>query len=261
MTRIPLYQIDAFTNRPFRGNPAAVCALDDWLPDETLQAIAAENNLSETAFIVADGQDWQLRWFTPATEVDLCGHATLATACALSHYLTPDAREFRFATRSGLLKVSCVGDRYVMDFPARPARPADAPAALLDALGVEPVDTGLSEDYLIVLTDEAAVRATDPDFRRLGTVPGCRGCIVTARGDEVDFVSRFFAPAVGVDEDPVTGSAHCTLTPYWSACLNKTALSARQISARGGELDCEQYGQRILIRGAAVPVMEATLLL
>ncbi len=261
MTRIPLYQIDAFTSRPFAGNPAAVCALEAWLPDDVLQAIAAENNLSETAFIVPGDGDWHLRWFTPAAEVNLCGHATLATACALRHYLAPGADEYRFSTRSGTLTVTCDDAGYAMDFPARPATPVAAPVALLEALGVAPRVTALSEDYLLVLDNEADVLAVVPDFPALALVPDCRGCIVTAPGRDVDFVSRFFAPAVGVDEDPVTGSAHCTLTPYWSRQLGRQVLTARQVSKRGGDLVCEDRGERIVIRGDAVPVIEGCLLI
>lgn len=261
MTRIPLYQIDAFTSRPFAGNPAAVCMLEDWLPDDVLQAIAAENNLSETAFIVAGDGGWQLRWFTPAAEVDLCGHATLATACALRHYVAPEADQYRFSTRSGTLTVTCEQTGYAMDFPARPATPVAAPEALVAALGVTPRVIALSEDYLLVLDDEAAVHAVSPDFPALAAVPGFRGCIVTAPGHDVDFVSRFFAPAVGIDEDPVTGSAHCTLTPYWSRKLGKQVLTARQVSKRGGDLVCEDRGERTVIRGDAVPVIEGSLLI
>ena len=261
MSRFPIYQIDAFTRERFHGNPAAVCLLDEWPEDGLLQAIAQENNLSETAFLVRGDPQRRLRWFTPATEVDLCGHATLATAFVLARFVVPEERRFTFATRSGALTVVREGDRFVMDFPAQPARPVSAPTALIKALGAEPLEAGLSADYLLVLEDEAAVRALEPDMRALAAIPGCRGFIATAPGDEADFVSRFFAPGAGVAEDPVTGSAHCTLTPYWSARLGKTRLKAHQVSARGGELECEDRGERVAIAGHAVAVVEGTLLL
>ncbi|MFO0995460.1 MAG: PhzF family phenazine biosynthesis protein [Alphaproteobacteria bacterium] len=256
---IPLFQIDAFTSRVFGGNPAAVCPLAAWLPDETMQAIAAENNLSETAFFVPRGEDYDLRWFTPATEVDLCGHATLATGALVLGRLAPDRRSVRFHTRSGVLAVAREGERFVMDFPARPATSVPADARVTAALGRAPSPLLSAErDYLAVFADEGEVRALAPDQAALMALDR-PGMIVTAPGREVDFVSRFFAPRMGVPEDPVTGSAHCTLTPYWVERLKKHMLSARQISARGGELDCELKGERVVMKGRAAFYLEGTI--
>jgi len=256
---IPLYQIDAFTSRVFGGNPAAVCPLATWLPAETMQAIAAENNLSETAFFVKEGGDYELRWFTPATEVDLCGHATLATAALIFERLAPGSAQVRFRTRSGPLEVSRDGELLIMDFPARPASPIKRSAAVVEALGAEPTELlAAPRDHLAVFEDERAVRALAPDFRALAALER-KGMIVTAPGEDSDFVSRFFAPAVGIAEDPVTGSAHCTLTPYWSKRLGKRRLSARQLSARGGELVCEDRGARVAIMGRTAFYLEGTI--
>lgn len=255
---IPLYQIDAFTGRVFGGNPAAVCPLRTWLPDETMQAIAAENNLSETAFFVPEGEDFDLRWFTPATEVDLCGHATLAAGALLLSKLAPSRSAVRFHTASGVLEVVKDGEWFAMDFPAWEAKPAKS-AAVAEALGAAPVEVLSNQrDYLAVFEREADIRALAPDFDKLGKLDRA-GMIVSAPGDEVDFVSRFFAPAMGICEDPVTGSAHCALTPYWSKRLNKASLNARQISARGGELICELRGERVVIRGRAAFYLEGSI--
>ena len=252
--KIPLYQLDAFSDRPFAGNPAAVCPLESWLDDEVLQEIAAENNLSETAFVVRDGEDFALRWFTPLSEVDLCGHATLATAWVLFNLLETDRDTLRFETRSGQLVVQLGEDGLlVMDFPARPAVPREAPRALIGGLGAEPLEVLASErDYLAVFPNEDDVRKLKPDFARLRGLDRL-GIIVSAPGESADFVSRFFAPSVGVPEDPVTGSAHCTLVPYWAARLGRgeAQLEARQISARGGELTCRLLGDRVTIAGRA----------
>jgi len=256
--RIPLYQIDAFTDRLFGGNPAAVCPLERWLPDAVMQAIAAENNLSETAFFVPAGDGFELRWFTPEREVDLCGHATLATGHLLLRHLDPDRESVAFSTRSGRLEVNRDGDLLVLDFPAYPPRAVDAPAGLFEALGHD-AEAVLQGNYLMVVyRDERAVRALDPDFSAM-TRAGLDEAIATARGVDCDFVSRFFAPGYGIPEDPVTGSAHCTLVPYWAGRLGKARLHARQVSSRGGELYCELRDDRVRIAGRAVTFLEGTI--
>lgn len=249
--RISLFQVDAFTEILFRGNPAAVCPLKRWLPDETLQCIAAENNLSETAFFIRNDDHYELRWFTPKMEVDLCGHATLATAFVILEMMDRRLEQIRFQTRSGLLTVAREGDCLAMVFPSRPGTPCDPPPALVEALGVVPRETLFARDYLAVLPSEAQVKAIQPDMYRLTALDGL-GVIVSARGDSSDFVSRFFAPKAGVAEDPVTGSAHCTLIPYWADRLGKPCLHARQVSQRGGELFCELLGDQVKIAGKAV---------
>jgi PhzF family phenazine biosynthesis protein len=256
--RIPLYQIDAFADRVFRGNPAAVCPLDAWLPDDVLQAIAAENNLAETAFFIPEGDAYGLRWFTPVMEVDLCGHATLASAYVIMEYLAPQRASVGFTTRSGLLTVERDGDRLAMDFPARPPEPCAAPDALLQGLGGQPEAVLRSRDYFVLYATEAEVRALRPRMDLLEKLDAL-GIIVTAPGSDCDFVSRFFAPGAGIPEDPVTGSAHCTLVPYWAQRLGKRALHARQLSARGGELWCEDRGERVRIAGNAVRFLEGTI--
>lgn len=248
--KIPCYHVDAFANAVFRGNPAAVCPLETWLPDTTLQSIAAENNLSETAFLVARGRDFELRWFTPTTEVDLCGHATLAAGFVLFTERGINAHSIRFHSRSGGLTVAREGDVFTLDFPSRPPLPAAAPETLIRGLGAHPTEVWQARDILAVFASAAAVRALAPDFALLKTLD-CLGIIATAPGDDCDFVSRFFAPAAGINEDPVTGSAHCTLIPYWSRRLGQAALLARQISARGGELTCRDAGERVFIGGRA----------
>ena len=253
--RTPIYQVDAFTSQRFAGNPAAVCPLEQWLSDRQMQQIAAENNLSETAFFVATGKGYDLRWFTPTTEVDLCGHATLATAHVLFHHLESRQETLHFYTRSGTLTVSRQGEQYMMDFPVDNLEPALAPRVLVEALQVEAQEVQMGrEDYLVVVASEAEVRALQPDFRQLKNVRS-RGVIVSAPGEEADFVSRCFFPNYGVDEDPVTGSAHTTLIPYWAERLSKQELSARQLSSRGGALSCTMLGERVAIAGAAVTYM------
>lgn len=272
--RIPLYQVDAFTDKRFHGNPAAICPLDHWLPDSVLQAIAAENNLSETAFYVrgngasASGGNEQatsgglhvdLRWFTPAIEVDLCGHATLAAALVILDIRKEISDELvEFQTKSGALVVRRDGDRYALDFPARPPASCDAHPDLAAALGAAPVEVLAARDYLCVFTSEDEVRALKPDMAKLATLDRF-GTIVTSPGSHCDFVSRFFAPAKGVPEDPVTGSSHCTLIPYWAKRLGKNSMHARQISARGGELWCEMRGDRVRISGHGVLYLEGTI--
>jgi PhzF family phenazine biosynthesis protein len=260
--RIPLYQVDAFTSEVFSGNPAAVCLLEKWLDDARLQSIAAENNLPETAFLVPTAEGFDLRWFTPVSEVALCGHATLASAFVLFECRKRPEETIRFRTRrSGQLVVTRRGDLLEMNFPARPAVKASPPAALIGALGAAPKEVHTSaEDILVVLETERDVREVRPDFLSLGGID-CRGIIVTARGDRSDFVSRFFAPRLGIPEDPVTGSAHCVLIPYWAALLEKRVLHALQISARGGELFCEDRGERVGIAGRAVLYLEGTIFL
>jgi predicted PhzF superfamily epimerase YddE/YHI9 len=251
--RLPIYQIDAFTDRLFGGNPAAVCPLQTWLPDATMQSIAAENNLAETAFFVPDAADFALRWFTPTVEVDLCGHATLAAAHVVFEYLQPQRESVRFQTlKAGTLSVSRRDGVLVMDFPVRPPAPCPPPAGLLAALGGTPREVWKARDHLVVYDSAAEIAALTPDLGALAAVD-CWAAIVTAPGDDdTDFVSRFFAPAQGVPEDPVTGSAHTTLVPYWAKRLGKTALTARQLSRRGGLLHCALRGERVDIAGKAV---------
>jgi PhzF family phenazine biosynthesis protein len=258
--KIPIYQVDAFTSEVFSGNPAAVVLLDHWIDDSTLQAVAAENNLSETAFLVRNPEGFDLRWFTPITEVALCGHATLGSAFVLFVCRKWPEKNIRFRTRkSGELVVTRHDDLLEMDFPARPAHAQSPPAGLKEALRVSPQEIlGSAEDLLVVLDSEETVREVKPDFIALDRV-ACRGTIITARGDRSDFVSRFFAPRVGIPEDPVTGSAHCVLTPYWAGVLRKTDLHAYQVSKRGGELFCRHAGERVRISGQAALYLEGTI--
>lgn len=253
--KLDIFQIDAFTSRPFGGNPAAVVPLEAWLPDATMQAIALENNLSETAFFVRNGNDYELRWFTPTFEIDLCGHATLASAYVLFELLGSDSDVLKFHTKSGVLTVERSGGRLVIDFPSRPATACEVPHGLIEAIGKQPLEVLRSRDYMLVYESEADVRSIAPDFSALGNIK-THAVIVTARGDDSDFVSRFFAPEAGINEDPVTGSAHCNLIPYWAEKLGKNVLFARQISARGGELFCELLGDRVKIAGNAVLYMK-----
>lgn len=259
-----IYQVDAFSAEPFRGNPAAVCILPAPAADAWMRCVAMEMNLSETAFLLPEDDGYRLRWFTPVAEVRLCGHATLASAHILRQVgLLAEGGTAKFFTLSGLLTAQTQNGTITLDFPAQPAAPAEAAPGLLEALGVEmPVFVGKNTaDFLIELPSDTAVRALQPNFSRLGMISGVRGVIVTARAAEagVDFVSRFFAPAVGVNEDPVTGSAHTALTPYWSAKLGKTDLRAYQASARGGSLRVVLRGERVLIAGRAVTVLEGEL--
>lgn len=257
MPSVKLHQVDAFAERAFEGNPAAVCPLEAWLPAVTMQAIAAENNLSETAFSVPRGPDWELRWFTPVAEVDLCGHATLATAHVLfaEH---PERELLRFHTKGGLLEARRSGERIELDFPALPGERAQMPAELVAGLGLAPREVWRNADYwMAVYEREQDVRDLRPDSSALAR--DARGFVVTARGREADFVSRMFAPSVGIAEDPVCGSAHCLLTPYWAERLGRSELFARQVSARGGSLWCTLAGARVRIAGHAVRVLEGTL--
>ncbi|MBI4765135.1 MAG: PhzF family phenazine biosynthesis protein [Deltaproteobacteria bacterium] len=256
---IPFYQIDAFTDRVFAGNPAGVCFLERWLKDNVLQSIAAENNVSETAFLVPAGTGYELRWFTPKVEVDLCGHATLASALAVFEFINPQIHQVEFQTRkSGLLSVSRQGDLLTMDFPARRPVPCLPPDGLDKILGLPPVQTFQSRDLMAVYKTEEQVRSLQPDMDKLAALDTF-AVIVTAPGRNCDFVSRFFAPRVGVPEDPVTGSAHCSLIPYWSERLGKKNLHARQLSERGGELFCLDQGDRVSIGGRAVAYLSGTI--
>lgn len=256
--KLPLWQIDAFASRRFAGNPAAVVPLRDWLPDATMQAIAAENNLAETAFFVAQGEDYAIRWFTPTAEVPLCGHATLASAWVVLNRLEPERDRVTFHSKSGPLTVSRDGERLALDFPAIAVEPAAPHAALAAALGATPRALHPGFLWLAEFDREAQVRALQPDFAALGKLDA-HGVIATARGTDCDFVSRFFAPAIGIPEDPVTGSAHCRLVPYWAERLGKTRLFARQVSARGGELWCELQGERVVMAGHAALYLEGTI--
>jgi predicted PhzF superfamily epimerase YddE/YHI9 len=259
VVKVPFYHVDAFTSRLFAGNPAGVCPLEDWLDAARMQAIAAENNLPETAFFVRTGDCYGLRWFTPAVEVDLCGHATLASAFVIFEHLDRSAREVRFETASGPLVVRREGDLLIMDFPARPPERVGDAEAVGRALGRAPLELWAARDYLAVYGSAGDVRSLSPDMAATAALDRF-AVIVTAPGDgDVDFVSRFFAPAQGLPEDPVTGSAHCTLTPYWAARLGKTRLHALQVSPRGGELWCELKGDRVLISGRAVQYLEGAI--
>lgn len=253
--KLPIYQIDAFADRPFQGNPAAVCPLETWLADSVLQAIAEENNLSETAFFVAKGGAYDLRWFTPTVEVDLCGHATLAAAHVLFAGACQGESEITFESRSGPLRVFREGNLLTLDFPADVAARCDTPDALSEGLGAVPSECYRAMDYMAVFESESVVAELSPDFRRLKDLD-LRGVIVTARGSSEDFVSRFFAPNCKVDEDPVTGSAHCTLAPYWAKRLGKDCLTAKQLSKRTGRLSCRVAGDRVFISGRTVPYLE-----
>ncbi|MDR3437075.1 PhzF family phenazine biosynthesis protein [Telmatospirillum sp.] len=255
--QIPLYQIDAFTDRLFAGNPAAVCLLDHWLADATLLSIAAENNLSETAFLVRQGEDYALRWFTPTVEVDLCGHATLASAHLILDRLEPGRGSVAFHTqKAGVLTVSRRDGWLSMDFPARPPKPTLHLPQLAEALGREPFCVLKARDLMAVFDSPEDVVQLTPDFAAIAALD-CWAVIATAPGrDGIDFVSRFFAPGHGVPEDPVTGSAHCTLVPYWAKRLGKTDLLARQVSARGGTLHCQLAGDRVILAGQAILYLE-----
>lgn len=250
-----LFQVDAFADDVFEGNPAAVCPLDEWLEDDQMQKIAMENNLSETAFFTEQEDGFHLRWFTPTTEVDLCGHATLASSHVIFEHLGFDGGTIRFETRSGELKVSRNGDRLLMNFPVAELNEAAVPDFLSDASGEPAQDLYRDTDYLYVVESEEQVRNLDPDIPAL-LEADVRGVIVTAPSNEYDFVSRFFCPAVGVDEDPVTGSAHTMLTPYWSRRLEKDELVGRQVSRRGGTVYCWQKGERVELGGSACTYLE-----
>lgn len=250
--KLEIYQVDAFTKEVFKGNPAAICPLDEWIDAELMQKIALENNLSETAFFVKKDDVYKIRWFTPTFEIDLCGHATLASAFVIFDVLKLESEIVKFHShKSGKLTVEKNGDLLILDFPSRPPVVCDAPEGLVEAFGKTPQEILKSRDYFLVYENEQEVLDIAPNFSRLLDIDA-HGFIVTAKGENSDFVSRFFAPEVGVFEDPVTGSAHCNLIPYWAERLGKNELFARQISQRGGELFCELKGDRIKIGGNAV---------
>jgi predicted PhzF superfamily epimerase YddE/YHI9 len=259
--KTPFYQVDAFTNLLFSGNPAGVCPLEKWLPAETMQTIAMENNLSETAFFVRENDQYHIRWFTPATEVELCGHATLATAHVIFKHLNFSGDVIEFTSLSGILKVSRTRSRLTLDFPGDPVQPVEITPRVSECF---PGHTFIAykgkTDLMLVFENETTIHLLRPDMRLLREIPQ-RGVIVTARGDTVDFVSRFFCPQLGIDEDPVTGSAHTTLTPYWAGLLGKTELTAMQLSARQGWLTCSLHGERVAISGEAVTYLTGELTL
>lgn len=256
--KFELYQIDAFANKVFEGNPAAVCPLDEWLPGDVMQSIALENNLSETAFFVRVGDKYHIRWFTPTTEVDLCGHATLASAFVIFNELDYTENEIIFKSKSGALNVSREKDWLRMDFPAQEPRPCSVPENILDEFKDKPVECYQAEDYIVVFEDENQVVSAKPDFQKLMKLDR-RGVIITSPSKEYDFVNRFFAPKVGVDEDPVTGSAFTQLIPLWSKKLKKNDLMAKQVSQRGGEVKCHNAAERVIISGKAVKYMKTVI--
>ncbi|TKB95156.1 PhzF family phenazine biosynthesis protein [Pedobacter cryophilus] len=260
MNKLTIYQVDAFTDQVFGGNPAAVCVLSNWLSDNLMQNIAAENNLAETAFVVKDGHQFLIRWFTPTTEVDLCGHATLAAAFVLEKYFHPEISQLEFYShRSGILPVHYQNGVFTLDFPTDVLVEIECPQPLTQIFGSSIIQCLKGKtDYLLIFKNQEEVALADPNFNELAKV-NCRGVIISAPGEEVDFVSRFFAPQVGVNEDPVTGSAHTTLIPYWSKQLGKKKLTAQQISKRGGSLWVEDMGERVKISGKAVLYLEGTI--
>jgi len=258
MIKLPIFQVDAFTNKTFSGNPAAVVPLEFWLEDDQMQQIASENNLSETAFFVNRGDYFHLRWFTPQQEVDLCGHATLASAYIIMDKIDPSLNQVKFGTRGGELIVRRQDDKFSMDFPAHPPEKCNTPDTLIKALGEKPQEVYASNYYMAVYKSEEDIRALTPYMALLKELDRL-GVIITAPGKKVDFVSRFFAPAVGIPEDPVTGSAHCTLIPYWSKKLNKSKMIAHQISQRRGEIFCEHQGKRVIIAGRVVMYLKGTI--
>lgn len=255
---LALYQIDAFANRVFEGNPAAICPLDNWLPDELMQEIAAENNLSETAYFIEISNGYHIRWFTPTHEVDLCGHATLASAYVIFNILGYEKKEIIFESKSGLLKVTQNNDWLEMDFPSQAPVQCPIPEQILSAFNEKPIACLKSEDYIVVFENEESILNASPDLVILSELD-LRGIAITAKSKEYDFVSRFFAPNYGINEDPVTGSAFTQLIPYWSRKLNKKSLSAKQVSKRGGEVKCVDSGDRVKISGKAAKYMTATI--
>jgi PhzF family phenazine biosynthesis protein len=246
------FVVDAFTDRLFGGNPAGVCLLDEWRDDVLLQDIAAENNLAETAFVVKRDNYYELRWFTPVMEVDLCGHATLASAFVVTNFLDKGKEQMDFHTKSGILSVKKFDDFFEMDFPSRMPVKVEVASQMEQALGISVLEAHISRDLLLLLETEDQVISLQPSFEQIAKLPDCLGVIATAKGDSADFVSRFFAPKVGVPEDPVTGSAHSTLIPFWSERLGKEKMVAKQVSKRGGTLYCENCGDRVKISGKAV---------
>ncbi|AKL83163.1 PhzF family phenazine biosynthesis protein [Bacillus atrophaeus] len=246
------YVVDAFAENLFEGNPAGVCIMKEWIPDELMQQIAAENNLSETAFAVKEGESYRLRWFTPADEIDLCGHATLATAYVIANFYESNVEEIKFQTISGELVVVKKGELYEMDFPSRMPKEISLTEEMVEALGVKPVEVHLGRDLMFVLEKEEDVLNASPDFSKLKELPDGLGVSITARSEKYDFVSRAFFPKLNVNEDPVCGSAHCNFIPYWAKNLSKNEMVARQLSNRGGKLYCKFEGDRVKISGSAV---------
>ncbi|MEM8809830.1 MAG: PhzF family phenazine biosynthesis protein [Cyanobacteria bacterium P01_G01_bin.38] len=258
--KLPIFQIDAFTDQVFSGNPAAVCPLESWLPTEVMQRIAAENAIAETAFFMPTDNGFEIRWFTPEIEMDLCGHATLAAAHVISKHLDSTLTTIPFHSQRGELIVRVEEALLTLDFPARKPEPDEAPKIILEAFHHKPVEVLKSRDYVLVFESEAVIRAIQPDQRILNQInldPG--GVVVTAKGETADFVSRFFTPQASIFEDPVTGSAHCSLIPYWSERLGKKEMVAQQLSDRGGKLICKNSGDRVLISGEAVTYLEGVI--
>ena len=249
--KLDIYKINAFSEKLFKGNPAAVIPLKQWLPNNLMQNIAYENNLSETAFFISSGKGYHIRWFTPKSEVKLCGHATLATAYVVFNILNENSNEIVFDSLSGKLTVKKIGDKFTLDFPLQKPTECEIPSKLIDGLGKKPIACYKNEDYLAVYKKQSDILNITPDFNILKQLD-LRGLIITAPGIEFDFISRFFVPKLGIDEDPVTGSAHTQLTPYWAKKLNKLKLKAKQVSSRGGVLYCEQKHDRAMITGSSV---------
>ena len=259
---LSIYQVDAFTDHMFGGNPAAVVPLDHWISDDLMQKIAFENNLSETAFYIPSEDQFEIRWFTPTTEVDLCGHATLATAHILFEHKNYKQKTILFNSKSGILKVEKLNNLYTMDFPSDKIHQVTTPVEILKGLGITPLETFRGkDDYMIVIDSEQEIKNIRPDFRMLSLLENTRGVIITAPGEEVDFVSRCFYPQAGIDEDPATGSAHTTMTPYWAQKLDKIELTALQLSPRKGVFQCKYLHDRVLISGQAVTYLKGILLL
>ena len=253
--KLPLYQVDAFAKNAFAGNPAAICPLDTWLEDEKLLSIAEENNLSETAYFIKTENGFHIRWFTPTTEVDLCGHATLAAAFVIFNELGYNKNSISFESRSDILNVEKDNDLLIMDFPTQAPTACELPIEIKQAFDIDPVECLKAEDYILVFNNENEILKATPKLEKLKNIDR-RGVIITAPSKDYDFVSRFFGPKCGIDEDPVTGSAHTQLTPYWAKKLNKNKLSARQVSKRGGELFCELFDERVSIAGHAVKYLQ-----
>ncbi len=255
--QLQIFQVDAFTDKTFGGNPAAVCPLEFWLPDSLLQKIALENSVAETAFFISSNDGYEIRWFTPEIEMDLCGHATLASAHVIVKHLQPQISAIKFYSKSGVLTVAVENELLTMDFPSRTPIKTDLPQIILDAIQVVPVEVLKSRDYVLVFETEEVIRRIQPDRELLNQInidPG--GIVVTAKGNKVDFVSRFFTPQASIFEDPVTGSAHCSLIPYWSKRLEKKSMVALQLSSRIGQIQCRDLGERVLISGNAVTYLE-----
>jgi len=257
-----IYQVNAFTDKIFCGNPAAICPLDDWLPDDVLQKIAIENSVAETAFFIPTSDGFEIRWFTPEIEMDLCGHATLATAHVITRHLNPQLSCLKFHSKSGVLIVKVENELLTMDFPSRKPEPSDVPQIIVDAIQEKPIEVLKSRDYILVFESEETIQNLKPNQSMLNQInldPG--GIVVTAKGNDVDFVSRFFTPQASIFEDPVTGSAHCSLIPYWSKILGKKSMHALQLSPRRGEILCKDLGERVLISGEAVTFLKGQIFL